>query len=117
VGFPDDYLEKIGKIGIEGASEPPDSLDTDREYGAVVRRHRMLMFRLESWKEILFHPTPIFVTTAVMLAVFLATRYMGIHMGNDLLMTVSGDFRTALSYVGTVILTHMVTRLLDNGRK
>jgi hypothetical protein len=64
--------------------------------------------------EIVTHPAFLFVVMVIFAASFAVTRYAGIGLNNTLLSKASGDLGDILKYMGTILITHIITRFLEN---
>ena len=120
--FNEGFLEKIGEAGAgpdTGLSF--DETNADKDYGENRRRHRLFIQRLDHLIEVVSHHGFLFLVTAgtvvFSLVVFLATRYIGICRQSELLLTISNDFFRVLTYAGTVFITHIITKFLENRKK
>lgn len=96
----------------------PKSRDTLKKLKMdSIKKHKYNMMRLDHFTETVSHPGFLFSVTFVIVGLYAATRYTGLALCNKLLIKVSEDLRVVLTYIGTVVITHIVTRFLEARKK
>jgi hypothetical protein len=105
---------------LEGIQEKGRDKDQyDRQYDDSNKKHRNLIAHLNHWFVIISHPFSLVVIFLIVFLVFLITRYVGtgLREQNGVISKISGDAGTALSYLGTIIVTSVFTKFLEKKKK
>jgi hypothetical protein len=91
----------------------------DRKYADSNKRHRNLLSKFNHWFVIVSHPFSLICFFMVILGVFLITRYISLIINGqeDVVSKISADAETALSYLGTIIITSVFTKFLEQKKK
>jgi hypothetical protein len=122
-----DLLTKdiVGQFGVDISPEETQggsALDKDlydRQYDDSNKRHRNLLSKLNHWFVIVSHPFSLVIIFMVVFITFLVTRYIGVGTNGQgkVVSKISGDAGTALSYLGTIIVTSVFTKFLERKKK
>jgi hypothetical protein len=130
--MPENLREKIPKetvldidlLSQDIAGEPEETQEKDkdrydRQYADSNKKHRNLLAHLNHWFAIISHPFSLVVIFLLVFLVFLITRYigMGFQEQNGVMSKISRDAETALSYLGTIIVTSVFTKFLERKKK
>lgn len=113
--FNEDFLDKIGKAEVP-QNPDSDEIDSDRDYSIALKKHRLLIQKLDNLYKVITHPTCIFISITILMGIFLTMRYVGIYTGNEFLLSVSKDIGSILTYVFAALVSHIFTKLIE-GRK
>jgi hypothetical protein len=91
----------------------------DKQYANSNKKHRNLLSKLNHWFVIVSHPFSLVIIFLIVFLVFLITRYIdaGFYEQNDVISKISSDSETALSYLGTIIITSVFTKFLERKKK
>jgi hypothetical protein len=109
---------------LEAESEGPsetgeiETLDLfDRDYSDGEKRHRNTIAMLSHWLEVACHPAVLIGIVIIIGVTAFVLKYIGVGMGIELFQRMSSDLWNFLSYVGTVGITHIVTRFLEGKKR
>ena len=112
------------KIPEDEADEPPqsDAQESPTEVGRgrvkeKDTKRRLSIIHLDNLIDIASHPGSILIIAALMVIVFLVTRYVGNCRQNEILLMISYDFYRWLTYAGAIIITYITTRFLENRKR
>ena len=97
----------------------PDPENLDQMFSDSSKRHRNWMARLDHVYEFISHPFMIFLVFFIILIAFLVFRYLDIyHCGdNKVFSQIHKDAKTTITYLGAVILTWAITKVLEGRTK
>jgi hypothetical protein len=108
-----------GEFDTDPSPEQDQKDIYDKQYDASNKKHRNLISKLNHLFMIVSHPFSLVVIFIVVFVVFMLTRYIGIGIKeqNGVLSRISSDAETALSYLGTIIVTSVFTKFLERKKK
>jgi len=102
-------------VPLREEDDPGDS--NTPQYQASLRKHRFSILRLDHIIEVVSHPGFLFIVTITILFIFLLTRYIGAALENELLLKINEDFSNVLPYMGTIVITHIITKYIGSRKK
>ena len=109
----------VGEFTINASSEQEPKDLYDKQYDDSNKKHRNLLSKLNHLFMVISHPFSLVVISSIVFLVFLVTRYIstGINEQNGVLSKLSEDAGTALSYLGTIIVTSVFTKFLERKKR
>lgn len=105
----------IEKSGCNNSQDKEDDLDAS--YKKAEKRHRNKRAEYDRKFKIIVHPFNLYRVSLVIFVVFILTRYLGLWLKNSILGAISKDAWIFLTYAGTALLTHIITKYIDNHYK
>ena len=91
--------------------------DLDAFYSRSEKRHRNQRADYDHKFKIIIHPFNLYKISLVILLIFIITRYLGLFFEIGILITISHDAWTFLTYAGTALITHIITKYIDKHYK
>jgi uncharacterized membrane protein YgcG len=105
-------LDALNRVSSrESLFDEGDNLD--RNYNYSNKKHRNKKAYFDHWFEIMCHPFIIFISSFILLIASMITKYIGMATKNEMLLEMSTDFWVIITYVGTAIITHIITKFID----
>jgi hypothetical protein len=89
----------------------------DKQYTYSNKKHRNWIANFDHWFEMISHPFTLVVIFALVFLVFLAARYWAAFSPGHLAPQIAKDSGTALSYLGTIVVTSVFTKFLERRKK
>ena len=116
-------LENTTKAEVR-ALETPISEEDKPAYGSSKRsrkeikeKHTNLIAKLGYLVEIISHPGSIIIAGGILTILFIITRYLGALLNSEIIKGISEDIFQILPFIITIVLTHMITKLLENRKR
>jgi hypothetical protein len=109
----------IDGIGADAPAKDGSAFESafDIEYKESNKKHRNVLSNLDHWYKVISHKFTIFIIFIVVLLVFLTTRYLGAVLDSEVILRISRDAGTALTYIITIIGTSVFTKFLEKDDK
>jgi Mg2+/citrate symporter len=110
--------EDVGEVDTD-ISEHEQRDMYDRQYADSNKKHRNLLSKLNHLFVVVSHPFSLVVIFLSVSLVFLVTRYIriGINEQSGVVSKISEDAGSALSYLGTIIVTSVFTKFLERKKR
>lgn len=114
--IPDKLIDGISAITPTEAGALESKFD--KEYDESNKKHRNVLSNLDYLFKVISHKTSIIIISIIILLVFLSTRYVGLALDNkNVVLQISQDAGTALTYLLTIIVTSIFTKFLEKNDK
>ena len=119
VGIVERFNNKTDSLASKDGKPQHDPEDLDWMFEDSGKRHRNWMARLDHAYEFVSHPFMIFLIFFIILIAFLLFRYLNIYYcgRNKVFSQIHQDAKTTITYLGAVILTWAITKVLEGRKK
>ena len=117
--------EKLNIVEEETLQQKDDKAiqkeDLDASFKRQKKKHRNILSKYDHVFKLLSHPLVWSFIVSVSFLLFVIVRYIRVFKElasfTDALKVIETDIKTMLSYFGTVIITHIITKYLDSYHK